>query len=482
MVRLYLIFILAFLLIVGRMKSQQAPQVGFLVESPVCIGTVPQFSVFVLYPGGTIIYWTMQGGTPATQTTGVPGLPVVTYSAAGIYTISAYGINNFGTSAIATRTIEILPLPQLNITPTQTICTNHQVTLSASGAVSYIWMPGNLTSSAIAVSPSINTVYTLTGSSFGCSATTTTSIDVKPVNFIPTSTTMCSGDTITLSSCLSLATYTWSNGSSISSVTLTPTSNSTYTCLAENSLSCAICTYSVLVSPVPTLSVNSPSLCEGLTGSICATGASTYSWLPLTGTVSGAGCLNITALSTIVYTVYGTSAVGCKTSATATLLVLEGPDLNSTNYIACANEPIEICVQGNATNYSWLPPQQNNPSDSCITVYGSSSTIFTVTGIGTNSCTNSATINLVVDACSWLSDHSQSELKLYPTHSKGSFSIIFPVGYYEISCYDNTSRLILRISSDKEEVNILTHEWAAGLYYLTITSEEKSFRRKILVE
>jgi hypothetical protein len=85
--------------------------------------------------------------------------------------------------------IEILPLPPLAITGSQAICAGNELTLTASGAESYIWNTG-FTGSEYTVTPKNGDEYTVTGiDKYGCKATVSTGmildksavkIDVNP--------------------------------------------------------------------------------------------------------------------------------------------------------------------------------------------------------------------------------------------------------------------------------------------------------------
>jgi hypothetical protein len=69
--------------------------------------------------------------------------------------------------------------PALSIASSITICLGSSTTLSAGGASSYSWSTGAQTSS-IAISPSVSTVYTVTGTSDhnSCSITKTVIVNV----------------------------------------------------------------------------------------------------------------------------------------------------------------------------------------------------------------------------------------------------------------------------------------------------------------
>jgi hypothetical protein len=74
-----------------------------------------------------------------------------------------------GCSAVKTITVSVTPLPVLSFSASNTICTGQTVTLSVSGASSYSWSNGN-TGTAITVSPSVTTIYSVTGTTNGCSS------------------------------------------------------------------------------------------------------------------------------------------------------------------------------------------------------------------------------------------------------------------------------------------------------------------------
>lgn len=73
---------------------------------------------------------------------------------------------------------EILPL---NATASSTTgCTGESFTLTASGADTYTWQPGNLTGSSVVVTPTTSTTYTVSGTSSGGCVVTPTTITLYP--------------------------------------------------------------------------------------------------------------------------------------------------------------------------------------------------------------------------------------------------------------------------------------------------------------
>jgi subtilisin-like proprotein convertase family protein len=141
------------------------------------------------YTAGTPVSTVYFRQSPTTQTT---------YT----YTVT----NTLGTcsSGPATYNITVNPLPTVTVAPTTAQC--GPVSLTASGnATAYSWSPaGGLsatTGAAVTANPSINTVYTVTGTitATGCSATASTTVNATPAAPVvtPASITLCLNSTAT---------------------------------------------------------------------------------------------------------------------------------------------------------------------------------------------------------------------------------------------------------------------------------------------
>jgi hypothetical protein len=98
---------------------------------------------------------------------------------------STYSLNaQIWTGCVApahTVMITVNPTPTVSISasPGASICTGETATLSASGANSYVWQPGNLSGANVAVNPASNIIYTITGTSAGCTSARTLNIHVN---------------------------------------------------------------------------------------------------------------------------------------------------------------------------------------------------------------------------------------------------------------------------------------------------------------
>jgi hypothetical protein len=324
----------------------------------------------------------------------------VSVSPTSTTTYTVTGTNSFGCSATATVAVTVNPLPTVTAnTSASAICVGGSATLSASGATSYVWMPGNLTGSSVSVSPTSTTTYTVTGTnSFGCSSTATVAVTVNPLPTVTANTSasaICVGGSATLTAS-GATSYVWMPGNLTgSSVSVSPTSTTTYTVTGTNSFGCSsTATVVVTVNPLPALTITSTDTvsCEGATLTLTASGASTYVWLPSNTTGS---TLTDAPYVTTTYTVIGTSAFGCVDSASITITVNPLPvyTISSTADSICLGDTATLTVNGNNLSYLWQP---GNQTTSSITVTPSTNTTYSVTLTTPEGCQDSTTYEIYV--------------------------------------------------------------------------------------
>ncbi|MDO8999243.1 MAG: SBBP repeat-containing protein [Bacteroidota bacterium] len=122
---------------------------------------------FTMTPSGASTY-TFQGGNAVVSPTVNSSYTVVGTSSAGCVSIA---------SAVSNITVNALPTVVIN--GATLICIGQSATLTANGAVSYSWNTSAITS-VIVVSPSVTTMYTVTGSDAnGCSNSAVMNLNVS---------------------------------------------------------------------------------------------------------------------------------------------------------------------------------------------------------------------------------------------------------------------------------------------------------------
>jgi hypothetical protein len=94
------------------------------------------------------------------------------------YTLS--GNNGTCSSTSTLITINVNPLPNITVSASNTLlCLGAELTLTADGATTYTYLPGNSTSNPSSFVPNISTTYIVTGTANGCENTATISISVS---------------------------------------------------------------------------------------------------------------------------------------------------------------------------------------------------------------------------------------------------------------------------------------------------------------
>lgn len=171
-----------------------------------------------------------------------------------------------GTSGTALNINYFLPVtpgslafPNIAVSnPTLQVCAGSSATLNVTGANTYTWSTGS-NSTAIVITPSVNTTYTVTGTSVAGCVSPTFAISTVTVNALPTlsatsnSSLICVGQSGTLTAA-GATTYTWSTTSNSTSIVVTPSVSTTYTVDGTDANGC---------SNVTTITQN-VSLCTGI--------------------------------------------------------------------------------------------------------------------------------------------------------------------------------------------------------------------------
>jgi gliding motility-associated-like protein len=332
-------------------------------------------------------------------------------------TYSVIATNSMDCTASASSSVSIIPQPTLTAN-NGTICAGYNFTINPSGATSYSYSSG----SAI-VSPTINTTYTVNGSNaLGCTNMVTLTVNVIPTPTLSVNSgTICEGNSFTITPSGAIS-YTYSGGTSV----VSPTISTSYTVISTNTLGCtisntAICSVSVI--PIPTLSVNSGTICEGTSFTISPTGATTYTY--------SSGSSIVTPTINTTYTITGTNSIGCIGSASSSVTIIPQPTLTANNGTICAGYNFTINPSG-ATSYSY--------SSGSAAVSPTINTTYTVNGSNALGCTNMVTLTVNVIPTPTLSVNSG-------TICEGNSFTITPSGASSYSYSGGTSVVSPTISS-----------------------------------
>lgn len=372
------------------------PTISILPGTPtLCIGDNMNLNAF----GATTYTWIPNIAISTTVGNVVNVNPSVTM------TYSVFGTQSTCTN-VAAVTVTVKGLPAVNASVSSpTLCMQNYngspntITLTAMGATSYTWggfvgMSASATTGNTIIATSIlnsaalsGTVLGFDGHCYNTAVYSALAID-NPIISV-SSASVCFGKSIDLFAGGAI-TYTWSpsnslNSSTGSSVSANPSQSTVYS-VVGSSVGCNSPTETgtVIVVPNPILSIAplTPTICEGSSIGLNATGATSYTWYP-SSSLSSSTAANVVASPTITtnYTLVG-SAASCTSEAIRQVRVYPLPILQaaSTKTALCLGESTTINSNGSGT-YTWVPSYGvDNPHSNFVTVSPTVSTTYTILG------------------------------------------------------------------------------------------------------
>lgn len=274
---------------------------------------------------GAAITMTANGGNTYTWYPGAVSGSTFTANPTGPTLYSVAASNSFNCIGWANQVVLTNPSPVLTVTSSSSlICSGTQVTLSASGASSYSWNTG-ATTPMITDMPQATTSYTVTGFSNACSGSQTLMVNVySPSLSISGPTAICAGQTASFTASAANS-YSWSNGSPLSSIIVSPSLTTTYSLAASSAsgaLNCPVsASVNLVVNPLPTVTAvaSKTAVCKSQSFTLTANGAATYTWN--NGTISSTLVSASSTVGAAVFSVTGASAAGCIQSAVVTVFI-----------------------------------------------------------------------------------------------------------------------------------------------------------------
>ncbi len=385
--------------------------------------------------------------TGATASSGgtdiAPGGSVTYMPAAGFSGVETFKIlvSDGIASDTMTITANITSLPNVAISGADTVCNGSNTSLTAGGATSYTWAPTTGLSNTTTASVNVNSVtativYTVTGTTNGCTSTGTHRVNViaKPIINGPLpSQTLCAGEMTNnmVFTGTGVTYFTWINTNSaiglpssgtgnVVPFTAVNTGTSNISGIIDVTPHNNFCpgygtAYMVTVKPGQALSVTAVDddiACHGDTISAIAFGGSPsgaiYTWsnnntgiglaTSGTGNINSFVASNVTAAQQVATITVTPSLNGCTGSPTHfTVSVNPLPIVSITGAdTVCNGSNVSLTASG-AISYSWAPSTGLNSTTAASTTVTSATAtrVYTVTGIA-NGCASTATHTLNV--------------------------------------------------------------------------------------
>lgn len=246
--------------------------------------------------------------------------------------------------------------------------------------------------------------------------------------------------------------------------------------------------YSVYISPIPTVSItsfNPDTICYGESTTITASGATTYTWDNGAGTGSS---VSVSPSTTTTYTVTGTNANSCINTTQVTVTVNSLPSVSIDDFLLdtiCGNSglvglPIST-PSGGIYSGNGVIGGNFDPASAGI---GTHDIIYTYTD--GNSCINSDTTIITVQLCTGIENIGNDfGILIYPNPSTGQFTIEKPSDLnkeVQVKLLDVTSKLILEkvIPADQQKVEMDIRNYSKGIYYLQLIVNDEIFVKQVL--
>ena len=205
-------------------------------------------------------------------------------------------------------------------------------------------------------------------------------------------------------------------------------------------------------------------VCSGQTTTLTASGASSYTWQPMSVVNS---TNSVTPLTTSLYTVVATNTAGCTSTKTISILVNPTPTITVNSGTICTGQSFTITPTG-ASTYTY--------SSGSSVVSPTLTTTYSVTGTNTLGCnsTSPALANVFVSLCTGIDElDNNTSIVFYPN------PFINEIYFNSESDIVNKKYFIYNTSGQVIESGILNgtkincSDFSKGLYFIKLEGSTK---------
>lgn len=394
---------------------------GLISATPtdLCGGGIVQFadSSSAFTP---LVSWSWDFGDPLSGANNTSNLQNPTHdfqNGQGTYVVTLTVTSSAGCTTTTTFNINVTPAPTAAFTYSPNpICPNTTITLtdnsiSQSPAVAWTWTftdPSAVVTTSNLQNPTYNVgvsgnynVQLLVTSLNGCvdSILQTLSV-VAPANAnAGVDTSVCLNDSIQLNGSGGV-TYVWAPGviNSVANPFVNPIVTTTYTLTIVDANGCVgTDQVQVTVHTLPTVNAGADqTVCLGQNATLNGAGALTYQWTANPGgSVVNGNPVSVSPPDTTTYQMIGYDINGCRDTDYVDVNILPLPVVDALPDTAvCAGNSVTLTATG-AITYTWAP---GGAIGNSILVSPAVTTTYTVNGVDANSCANTATATVIVNA------------------------------------------------------------------------------------
>lgn len=287
-------------------------------------------------------------------TNGVPfGQPV------GTMTYTVVGTDANGCSNSDQVDVTVFALPAVDGGPDVAVCEGTQVTLSGTGANSYVWDNG--VTNGVPFTQAVGSMtYTVIGTDLnGCSSSDQVNVLVHPTPQVETQADMefCEGTSAIVYG-VGASTYTWTNGAQDNVPFTPPVGNNVYVVTGTDVHGCVdTAAINILVHANPNVFCGvDQEVCDGEEVILSALGALNYAW---SGGVNN-GVPFTPPVGQFIFSVTGTDANGCTNTDQVMVTVNPNPVVNAgPDQEVCEGTEVTLNANG-SQNLTWSLGVTNN--------------------------------------------------------------------------------------------------------------------------
>ncbi len=308
----------------------------------------------------------------------------------GTTTYSVIGTDGNGCSNTDQVDVTVNPLPIVNAGVNQTVCEGISVTLSGSGAASYVWDNG--VTDGVPFIQGVGTItYSVIGTDGnGCSNTDQVDVTVNPLPIVNAGVdqTVCEGISVTLSGS-GATNYVWDNGIVDGVSFVQAVGTVTYSVIGTDGNGCSNSDQvDVTVNPLPIVDAGpDQTVCDGTPITLFAAGTPNLSWD--NGVINNVPFNQL--VGTVFYTVFDAFPTGCSASDQMTVTVNPNPVVSAMDQEVCSGEGVILSGHGSAVSYSWTGGVIDG-----VEFFPTQTGIYTVTGTNIFGCSSTAIANVTV--------------------------------------------------------------------------------------
>ncbi len=348
------------------------------IDNTICEGD----SITLTASGGTTYNWS--SGQSTAMITVLP-------TSMTNYIVTVTDAN--GCTNTASQLVNVNANPMATITssdPDNMLCESAGVALTANGGVSYNWSTGVQTQAIVAF-PTQTSTYTVTVTDAnGCQDSESQTISIVPgpgatITSSDADNIICGGNSVDLT-VAGNGIYSWSTGQTSSTISVMPTSTTTYSVTVTAGNGCTSTaeqeiTVTSSSSAAITTDETDNAICVGEDIVLTAMGGSAFVWS------TGASTSSITVSPTMTTTYQVTVSDGTTCSAEATQEIIVHPAFNGTitsddaDNTICSGTSIQLTANGGDT-YLW----SNGATTNQISETPSADTNYQVTITNSNGC------------------------------------------------------------------------------------------------